>query len=153
MSRLDDLRVAEARRIDESMKLERERLGELLQHHVYYTSQLATAEAKRLDSIRATDAAAVGIAQERAIAQAAVLATQVSASAEAMRQLVATTATTQAASLAQLTQQLTDRLAAVEKTQYESRGSGTGMRDMWGWIFGAIVGFVSVAAVVYNVLK
>lgn len=71
--RQDDLRIAEARRVDEQMEL-----------RAYYTEKLADAEAKRLDAIRLVDVGAVSLANEKAGAQAAVLAKQVSESALAL---------------------------------------------------------------------
>jgi hypothetical protein len=51
-----------------------------------------------------------------------VLATQVSQSAEALRALVATTATTVAASQQQLANTLTARITTLEQAQYEGKG-------------------------------
>jgi predicted aconitase len=84
------------------------------------------------------DVNAVSIANERAVQQAAVLQNQVSTSAEALRALVATTASTIAQQLQQITNQTTERLAAVEKAQYEGQGRGTGIKDIYGWLVGLI---------------
>jgi hypothetical protein len=111
VKRLDDLQRVEMRRIDEQ-----------LQSHTDYTKQLAEAEAKRIDAIRAVDVGAVAIASERTAAQAVVLANQVVTSAETLRALVASTATTVANQLASLQTQLTDRIGLLEKSQYESKG-------------------------------
>ena len=81
------------------------------------------------------------------------MANQVAASAETLRALVAATAATQAQQLTQLTAQLTDRLTSLEKSQYESKGSGTGMRDMYGWIFGAVVGLIGVAGAIFAIIR
>src|SRR5450631_1333317 len=138
VARLDDLHIAEARRINEALEAERRRVNELMQLRGEYAVQLNVAEAKRIDAIRAVDVNAVSVANERATAQAAVLANQVAASAETLRALVAATAATQAQQLSQLSAQFTDRLSSLEKAQYENKGAGTGMRDMTGWIFGGI---------------
>ena len=128
VERLDDLRYAETKRVDEQMNLRAE-----------YAVQLNVAEAKRIDAIRAVDVNAVAVANERATAQAAVLAQQVAASAEALRALVAATAATAAQQLSQLTTQLTDRLTSLEKSQYENSGrQGIGSPLLYGVI--AIVG-------------
>lgn len=111
VTRIDDLRLSETKRIDEALKVLSEN-----------AAALREAEAKRIDAIRAVDVGAVGVANERATAQAAVLANQVAASADALRALVAATATTVAVSLQQLSTQLTDRLSLLEKSQYENKG-------------------------------
>ena len=163
VNRIDDLRKAETQRVNEQMKL-----------RDYFNRLLEVAEAKRIDAIRAVDVAAVAVANERATAQAAVLANQVTTSAETLRTLVATTAIAQANQLAQLTTQLTDRLASLEKAQYEGvgkgrvvdpmmnellqevktlresnatiKGTGGGMRDMWGWVIGSIATLIAIAS-------
>lgn len=38
-----------------------------------------------------------------------------------------------------LTTALSNKVDAIEKRQYETKGSSTGMRDMYGWIFGGIM--------------
>ena len=113
VQRLDDLHKAEAKRIDE-----------ILVTHFGYIEKLNLAEAKRIDAIRAVDVGAVAIASERAAQQAAVLANQVSASAETLRALVASTAATVAQQLQQVSGQLIDRISLLEKSQYETKGTG-----------------------------
>jgi len=109
--RLDDLRGAESRRIDEQQKLVAD-----------FHEKLALAEAKRIDAIRAVDVAAVAVASERAGQQASVLANQVAASADALRALVATTADTMAKAQNALTAQFTERIATLEKSSYTGQG-------------------------------
>src|SRR5512140_1485982 len=82
VKRLDDLRDAESRRLDEQAQLRAD-----------YSDKLAVAEAKRIDAIRAVDVNAVAIANERAAAQATVLANQLLQTSEALRGLVGTTST------------------------------------------------------------
>lgn len=90
--------------------------------HVMYGEKLSIAESKRIDAIRAVDVGAVAIASERAVAQATVLANQVSQSAETLRTLVATTASSAAQQFQQVTSQLMDRISQLEKSQYEKTG-------------------------------
>jgi len=105
---------------------ENKRLGDALETHIKYTRQLSQVETERINELRRVDVAAVFLANDRAAAQALVLATQVQASAETLRALVATTAGAQASQQQQVTTQLLERLTAVEKGQYESAGrSGT----------------------------
>jgi hypothetical protein len=142
VERLDDLRIAEGIRVDQRISLNEK-----------HAEELRAAEAKRLDAIRATDVGAVSVANERSVQQASILANQVSASAEMLRTLVATTATAQAAQLNQLTSQMIDRISSLEKAQYEQRGNSGGMRDMYGWVVAAILMLVNIASFVYMVLK
>lgn len=139
-ARLDDLRAAETLRVNELLKLRET-----------HAMELRFAEASRLDAIRVVDVNAVSVATEKATQQAAILANQVAVSAETLRALVATTAAAQATQLTALTQQLTDRISLLEKSQYEHKGSGTGMRDMYGWIFGVVMGLVSTVGVLYTI--
>lgn len=116
--RLDDMRTAETIRVNESIaaaKAERELRAE-------YDEKLRQAEAKRIDAIRSVDVNAVSVASQRTADQASVLATQVSQSAEALRALVAATATTVASSQQQLANTLTARITALEQAQYEGKG-------------------------------
>lgn len=122
---LQDLMNAESRRVNEQLALRAE-----------FNEKLSVAESKRIDAIRSVDVQAVSVANERSAAQATVLANQVAASAETLRALVAQTAVTLANQLAQLTTQLTDRIGGLEKSQYEHKGSGIGIKDMWGYIVG-----------------
>ena len=126
--------VAEIKRIDEKFRLQSES-----------SVLLNVAEAKRIDAIRAVDVNAVSVANDKATAQAVVLASQVAASAETLRALVAATAATQAQQLATLTTQLTDRLSSLEKSQYENKGSGSGKSEMYGWIIGGLMVILLIA--------
>jgi hypothetical protein len=138
VKRLDDLRLSEECRTNDLRDAESKRVNEVLLLSASYEEKLRLAEAKRIDAIRAVDVNAVSIANERAVQQAAVLQNQVSNSAEALRALVATTASTIAQQLQQITNQTTERLAAVEKAQYEGQGRGTGIKDIYGWLVGLI---------------
>ena len=177
MKRHDDLAAAEKVRVDDHLKLR----AEQMEMRAGYTAQLTEAEAKRIDAIRVVDVNAVSVANERATAQAAVLANQVQASAEASRSLVATTATTIAQQLAQLTTQLTDRISLLEKSQYEgmgkqtlsdpmiaqlvaemkimresnslTKGSSKGMRELYGWIVGSVIAILSVITFLASHIK
>lgn len=153
ITRLDDLRKAESQRIDQQLASEFMRINDAMSLRAEFSEKLSVAEAKRLDAIRAVDVNAVSIANDRATGQAVILANQVATSAETLRSLVATTAAAQATTLSSLTTQLTDRITLLEKNQYEKKGSGTGMRDMYGWIFGAVMAAVSIAGALYSIFK
>lgn len=133
VARLDDLSAAEAKRVNElrdaqarlvqsQIEDERRRVNEQMELRAYYDELLRIAEAKRIDAIRAVDVNAVAVANERATAQATVLANQVSASADTLRALVATTASTVAAELSQITSTFNERLSVVERANYEGKG-------------------------------
>lgn len=109
--RLDELRSAESRRVDEQSRLRSE-----------YGKELIDAEAKRIDAIRRVDVEAVQVASERATQQASVLASQVTASADTLRALVATTAQTFAQQQQLLQTQITERLSQLEKGSYQTSG-------------------------------
>src|SRR6185436_15658046 len=69
--------------------------------------------------------AAVAIASERQVQQASVLANQVSASAETLRNLVATTANATATQFQQVISPIVERIALLEKSKYEISGQST----------------------------
>jgi hypothetical protein len=130
--RQDDLRDA-SERLQSALREAQERLNHLRYDHLKelqalradYDSRLLIAEAKRIDAIRAVDVSAVAVASTRANDQALVLATQVSQSAEALRNLVATTASTAATSLQQVVNALSTRLTALEQAGYQAAGKQT----------------------------
>jgi len=124
------------------------------QFEVYYNQKLeqtresieksSVAESKRIDSNRDDDRKAVGVANDRAAEQAAVLAAAVATNAETLRASMAKTAETLALQLQQVTDSLADRLKIVENKQYENAGSNKGGRDMWGWIVSAILLIIAI---------
>jgi hypothetical protein len=120
--RVDDLRDSETRRVNEVMVMQARHTEEMAVLRSVHSRELAEAEAKRIDSIRLIDTQAVSTANEKATAQAAVLATQVSASAETLRALVATNAAAVATQLAQTITPITDRISGLERSMYEGKG-------------------------------
>lgn len=116
--RMDALRDADRRYVEAEMK----RVNDLMELRAFYAEKLEIAEAKRIDAIRAVDVNAVAIANQRATDQAAVLASQVAASADTLRVLVSQTAAANKQQLDQITQQLSDRISTVERFQYEGKG-------------------------------
>jgi hypothetical protein len=175
--RQDDLRTAESKHRDDLMNQREKhdlRLAEA-------QDKLLVAEAKRIDAIRAVDVGAVAIASERASQQAAVLANQVSASAETLRALVASTAATVAQQLSQVSGQLVERISLLEKSQYEIRGGagtpppwhtetmarislleagrervegkGEGMAKFAGWIAAALMALIGLLPTILRLMK
>jgi len=76
-----------------------------------YNDKTVAAELKRLDAIRIVDGDAVILANEKIAAQVELLAGQVVASTEALKK-----------QLSQVSTQLTERIAVLEKIQYENEG-------------------------------
>ena len=128
VTRLDDLRQTDSNWLKQLQDAESRRLDEQMKLRSEFADKLSVAESKRIDAIRAVDVGAVTVASEKATQQALVLANQVTTSADALRALVATTATTMAAQSQVLTTQFTDRLGLLEKSQYENKGK-SGMAD------------------------
>ena len=178
VGRLNDLRIADNERLRCEMEAERRRINEQMALRAESNQKLSEAESRRLDAIRTVDVNAVSIANERATAQAVVLANQVATSAETLRTLVASTANTQAQQLATLTSQLIDRIQALEKSQYESKnlsgsippavldrlaqleesrykneGRAGNSKDTFGWIVGAIMTLIAIASFLLPRLK
>jgi hypothetical protein len=122
VTRLDDLRAAEAIRSETRFADEKIHIREIMALEAEHQKELTIAEAKRIDAIRAVDVNAVNVANEKAVASAQVLATQVVQSAETLRSLVATSAQATAIQLQQIITPITDRLSLLEKSQYESFG-------------------------------
>lgn len=116
---LEDLHKAGERSIDEKLKL-----------HFEYTKQISEAESERINALRAVDVAAVATANERAVKQAEVLANQMAANAETLRASVAKTAETIATQLQQITSQQNERIAALEKANYENVGKSSAPSEL-----------------------
>lgn len=79
--------------------------------HFEYIDRILGAEAKRIDSNRAVDTNLVVLANEKSIAQAEVLASQVVSSDEAIRSLIAN-----------INNQLDERIIVLEQNRYENDG-------------------------------
>lgn len=106
----------------EKCQSEVQNLEKQMDIHFEYIDKKTEAESKRIDAIRAVDTGAVALASEKVAAQAAVLESQFIASAEALRNLVASTSIAVAQQLSQVSTHLTDRIALLEKSQYENKG-------------------------------
>ena len=136
VGRLDDLRMADNRRIDDLAIQENGHIKEILGLRAEFSNALTALSAKysdiiriqeqeRINAIRAVDVAAVSVASEKANQQAIVLANQVSASADTLRQLVATTAAATSQTIQTAMNQMGERLSALEKANYERQGKST----------------------------
>jgi hypothetical protein len=143
--------TATIKRIDDLREAESKRVNELLQVRDQHYEDLRIAETRRVDAVRATDVAAVAVANERAVQQAQTLATSVATSHDAVLLRISTMQEVNAKQITQLGQQLTDRISSLEKNQYVKAGSSTGMRDMYGWIAAGLVAMVNTLFIVWSV--
>jgi hypothetical protein len=141
------------KRLDEKIESEIKRLHEMMNLRADHAAQLSIAEAKRIDAIRAVDVQAVAVASDRAAAQALVLASQVSSSAETLRTLVAATAQTVAQQLTAVSSGINDRITALEKSMYENSGKSTGGKDVWAYIVAGAAVLVALATFLLPHLK
>lgn len=180
VKRLDDMLLLRIASSDCKLDAEIKRIDEKITLQANAAALLNSAESKRLDAIRLVDISAVAVASDRAAQQALVLANQVESSAENLRTLVASTAATVAQQSAQQSAQLSDRILALEKSNYEgvgrgrildpqmdqllievknlsgkqhaNRGSSEGMKNLWIIILG-IVSAVSTIILIYFSLR
>jgi len=179
--RIDDLEKAEQNRVDAALAAEVHRIDEVAQLREKYQLLLANAESHRLDAIRAVDVAAVQVANEKANAQAAVLAAQVQTTADTMRALVSSASDTAAKQVQQVTSQFSERIAALEKAinigsgketvadpmiaqmvneikalrDYMALGTGksSGISTAWAVLIGAVGLIGAIIAIVLSVVK
>ena len=144
--RQDDLRAAETRRVDE-----------LRAQRGVYEEKLAKKEAERLNEIRKTDVTAVLTASKEQQAAAHVLAANLLNNDLTQRALVATTALAAAESQSRyaegqtkISEGITGRLGVLEAARYETVGKSGGIRDTWGWIFGAVMAALAIGGFVFS---
>jgi hypothetical protein len=122
VTRLDDLRIADSRRVDELRALERDHAQDIRVLIANYEEKLRVAEANRIDAIRAVDVGAVATAAERQNQAAVVLANQVALTADTLRTLVTTQATTTAQQLQQVISPISENISKLQQAQYEGAG-------------------------------
>jgi len=117
----EDLTMANVEDKDKC-QLEIQNLEKQMNIKFEYNDRIIEAESKRLDAIRAVDSQAVILANEKAAAQTELLAGQVVALTESLRNLISSTNIAVTQQLVQVSTQLTERIAVLEKIQYESEG-------------------------------
>ena len=125
VKRLDDMLSAETRRQNDLREQSEKYAADTARLVMEFQEKLREAEAKRIDAMRVVDVNAVSVERERAGAQAAVLASQVQASAEALRALVAATQSALASQQAASNAEITKRLSELERAKYEGAGRST----------------------------
>jgi hypothetical protein len=123
--RQDDLRAAhnnlmaaEVRRLD----AEAGHLKEISDIRERHSKEIRAAETERLNSIRQVDVTAVRTEADRALAAIQTLAATTATNAENLRNALNATAATIAKSTSDTVQQITERIAALEKSSYEGVG-------------------------------
>jgi hypothetical protein len=134
IQRQDDLRRAEA----QLRAAEITHLNEMAYEREKHAAELRTAESARIDAIRAVDVGA-----------AAILANQVSASAEALRGQVEAARQQTAAALDAALQPIKNDISDLRRIQYEQQGSATAkveqkssavdLRNLWLGVFGVLI--------------
>ena len=172
--RQDDLRIAEANRIDEKLKAFEDCLKDNQAIQLKAQNDLAAAESKRIDALAKAEStrldsvldrqrADVALASEKTAATAATLATQVTTSAEALRaqvamtaeasrQQVATSASASAAEMNQMRDTFDKRLTLLERALYQTGGRDEQRaegRQGTQWLVPVIV---SIAAIIVALL-
>lgn len=120
-----DLVAAETKRQDDLREMDSTHMREILALRSEFYSELRHAEANRIDAIRAVDVGNVQRAAETQAAQAATIATQVAASAEALRNQVQAAATAAAAALSAALDPIQKDIADLRRAQYEAQGQKT----------------------------
>jgi hypothetical protein len=145
--RLDDLRVAEAVRVNGILELTRIYEVRLADKEV----ELREAESKRLDAIRAVDNVNVTRNAENARAEALALAKNVTDTATMMAKQLESNTVQQSLRISALEaimsemkgkstmeDDLPKRLNVLERASSAGEGKSKGLKDIWGYIVGAI---------------
>lgn len=125
----------------EKCKSEVQNVEKQMAIHFDYIDRITDAEEKRIDAITST----VALASEKNEAQTTALANQFTASAEALRSLIAGTNIAVTQQLAQISNELTNRIALLEKKQFENEGRSSisvPLMTMISAITGGVVVFI-----------
>ncbi len=118
----------------EKCQCEIENIEKQMNIHFEYIDRMIVAETKRIDANRAIDTNAVLLANEKAIAQASVLASQVVSSEVALRSLVEN-----------INSQIDERLTVLEKSRYENegrKGLSSSLLMMISGVIGGLIVFI-----------
>jgi len=132
---------AVVRRQDDLREAQNKRLSEMVALVAEHAKELRTAEAARIDAIRAVDVGAVNRATEVAATQASTLAAQVATSAETLRTQVSAAAQAATVALAAALEPIQKDIADLRRVQYEAAGSKAQTvegRSSWGLVIAAV---------------
>lgn len=119
-ARQDDLRNSNNLLLDAKI----EHLEKMAQLRAEHSKEINALESNRLNAIRQVDVLAVNTAADRAQAAIQALAVTTTSNAENLRNALNSTASTIATQTANTVSQITERLAALEKSSYEGIGKG-----------------------------
>lgn len=122
VDRIDDLAAVQAKSVKDLADAETRRVDQLAALRDRYEEKLAIAEAGRLDANRTMDENSRVVDREKAATVATLLATDVKATAETARLLVAQTAEGAAKNLAQQLDPIREKLASLEQAQFAGVG-------------------------------
>jgi hypothetical protein len=136
---------ASVKRIDDLLVAERSRINQYMELTVSHAEELRSAESKRVDAIRAVDINAVTVANDRAVQQASILANQLVAATDGFRKQIADLNTQLSDRINFVSNQMSQRISDIEKSQSARQGSGAGMKELYGWIAGGIVLLIAIA--------
>lgn len=123
--RQDDLRLqSEILAQERTIRLEESvaHIKELSEIREIHAREMRISEAARLDSIRQVDVTAVRTEATRALEAIQTLAATSARDAETLRTALVNTATTIASQTSETVKQITERIAALEKSSYEGVG-------------------------------
>lgn len=151
-----DLVAAAISRQDDLRALTDRGLRELIEMNKTHASELRSAEAKRIDAIRAVDVGAVNRAAEVSAQQATTLAAQVAQSAETLRTQVAAAATAATVALAAALEPIQKDIADLRRAQYEAQGKQGQTADTRlnvGALLGGLAVLISLAMFVVILIR
>jgi hypothetical protein len=159
VTRIDDMADLRAKLSDEQVKrLEAEgrHLEEIAKLRAEYSKDTRHLEADRLDKIRSVDVANAAATAAQLLSAVTTLATTQQATAETLRNQVASTATAVANQTERVINPIIERLSLLERATAATSGKSEGLSQGAGILLGVIT-FISsllgIAAVLYAVLK
>lgn len=137
---------AAVKRLDDIQMLQMHGLNAKLDAHIEYERQLSKAEKGRIDAIREMDSKAIEVASAQARESAGMLAKQLTTSIGGLREFIETV---QASSLSQrnlLVEQLSERISALEKNQYQVQGKNEISKTVLAFVSALAGSIITIAA-------
>ena len=157
IKRIDDVNMVQKKAFEDMLNVQLKLMNDKIDMLSHVRDQMAVAEKARLDAIRQTDVDSAKEERIRQTNQAAVLAAQVTQSAELLRGLVATTADATSKANAERmndiakrlqdnTNELSKRITELERIQNSTIGAQGGTKDLWIWIFAGLMVLVALGS-------
>ena len=137
---------AAVKRLDDIQILQMNRLNEKLDAHIEYERQLSKAEKGRINAIRDMDSKAIEVASAQARESAGVLAKQLTTSINGLRELIESVQTSLVSQRNLLVAQLSERISALEKNQYQAQGKNEISKTVLAFVSALIGSIVTIAA-------